>query len=95
MTLLLLYFFLKTFLQEEPAPPLYDLTTLQKEAAIKFKISSSETLNILRDLHEQYKLISYPCTTCRLLPSSLFSHVFKIVQYEPLLFSQLPLSLSL
>lgn len=50
-----------------PAPALYDLTTLQREANQRFGFSPKETLNILQRLYENHKVLTYPRTDSRYL----------------------------
>ena len=47
------------------APGLYDLTTLQREANQKYGFSAKETLNIMRRLYENHKVLTYPRTDSR------------------------------
>ncbi len=51
----------------EYAPALYDLKSLQKDAARIYKISPDDTLKIAQNLYEKYNLISYPRTDCDVL----------------------------
>lgn len=53
----------------ESAPPLFDLTTLQREANRRFGMSARRTLSAAQKLYEGYKLITYPRTDSRCLPS--------------------------
>ena len=48
-----------------PAPGLYDLTTLQREANQKYGFSAKETLNIMQRLYENHKVLTYPRTDSR------------------------------
>jgi len=50
-----------------PAPGLYDLTTLQREASQRFGFSPKETLNICQRLYENHKVLTYPRTDSRYL----------------------------
>ncbi len=51
----------------EYAPPLFDLSTLQKEASKKYGITPEKTLEAAQKLYEDYNLISYPRTDCNVL----------------------------
>ena len=51
--------------KKTPAPGLYDLTTLQREANQKFGFSAKETLNIMQRLYENHKVLTYPRTDSR------------------------------
>jgi len=55
----------KKFIQY--APKLYDLKTLQKDAAALYNISPEDTLKIAQDLYDKHHLISYPRTDCNVL----------------------------
>ena len=48
-----------------PAPALFDLLTLQKEANKRFGTTATETLQIAQSLYERHKLLSYPRTESR------------------------------
>ncbi|MBN2068444.1 MAG: DNA topoisomerase 3 [Opitutales bacterium] len=50
------------------SPPLYDLTSLQREANNRFSYSARRTLQIAQALYEKHKLITYPRTDSRCLP---------------------------
>ncbi|PWJ63756.1 MULTISPECIES: DNA topoisomerase III [unclassified Fibrobacter] len=61
-------------IQETTAPsfqkcgPLYDLTTLQREANNRFGFSAKTTLSIAQALYERHKATTYPRTDSRCLP---------------------------
>jgi len=48
-----------------PAPALFDLLTLQKEANKRFGYTATATLQIAQSLYEKHKLLSYPRTESR------------------------------
>lgn len=50
-----------------PAPLLYDLTELQRDANKRFGFSAKETLNIMQRLYESHKALTYPRTDSRYL----------------------------
>lgn len=54
-----------------PAPMLYDLTELQREANQRFGFSAKETLNIMQRLYENHKVLTYPRTDSRYLTSDM------------------------
>lgn len=56
--------------QKPPLP--FDLTTLQKEANVRFNLSAQDTLSIAQELYEKKKLITYPRTDSRYLTQELF-----------------------
>ena len=72
---------IKTAVQSavQPAPMLYNLTELQKEASVRYGFSASKTMETARKLYEE-KLISYPLTDSRRIPESVFSGIYKIIR---------------
>ncbi|MCL1950217.1 MAG: DNA topoisomerase III [Turicibacter sp.] len=61
----------KTASKKQYAPPLYDLTELQRDANQIFGFSAKETLGIAQKLYEQHKVLTYPRTDSRYLSSDL------------------------
>ncbi|WP_238942576.1 DNA topoisomerase III [Planococcus beigongshangi] len=57
--------------KKQPAPPLFDLTELQKEAYKRYGWSAKETLNTLQNLYERYKIVTYPRTDSKHLTSDM------------------------
>ncbi len=57
--------------KSEPAPLAYDLTELQRDANKRYGLSAQKTLSILQDLYEQHKLVTYPRTDSRYIPSDI------------------------
>jgi DNA topoisomerase-3 len=53
----------------ESAPPLFDLTSLQREGNRRFGWSARRTLSAAQRLYERHKLLTYPRTDSRCLPS--------------------------
>lgn len=53
------------------APLLYDLTELQRECSSRFGYSAKNTLNIMQRLYENHKVLTYPRTDSRYLPSDI------------------------
>ena len=62
-----------------PAPPLYDLTELQRHANRLFGYSARKTLDIAQSLYESKKLLSYPRTDSRHLSASVAAELGEIV----------------
>lgn len=61
------------------SPPLpFDLSALQQSAATDFSMTAKQTLDTAQALYENHKLISYPRTDCRYLPSSQEADIHKI-----------------
>ncbi len=61
----------KTTGKKAYAPGLYDLTELQRDANKLFDFSAKETLNIMQRLYENHKVLTYPRTDSRYLPSDI------------------------
>jgi DNA topoisomerase III len=57
------------------APQLFDLTSLQREANVRFSFSARRTLQIAQALYEKYKVLTYPRTDSRYLPEDYLSTV--------------------
>lgn len=53
------------------APPLFDLTELQKEAYKRWGWSAKETLSTLQNLYERHKVVTYPRTDSKHLTDDL------------------------
>lgn len=62
-------------LKKIPAPGLYDLTELQRDANKIFGYSAKETLNIMQKLYEQHKILTYPRTDSRYISSDIVSTI--------------------
>lgn len=60
-------------LKREPAPLLYDLTELQRDANRFFGYSAKETLSIMQRLYEHHKLLTYPRTDSRYITTDMVS----------------------
>ncbi|THG89439.1 DNA topoisomerase III [Alkalihalobacillus alcalophilus ATCC 27647 = CGMCC 1.3604] len=72
--------------KKTPAPKLYDLTELQREANKRFGFSPKETLSTLQRLYEQHKAVTYPRTDSNVLSSDLvdtLSERVKAVDVQP------------
>ncbi|SHH05594.1 DNA topoisomerase-3 [Anaerosphaera aminiphila DSM 21120] len=50
---------------------LYDLTNLQRDANVRFGFSAKETLNIMQDLYERHKVLTYPRTDSKYLTDDI------------------------
>jgi DNA topoisomerase-3 len=53
------------------APPLYDLTELQRDANRIFGYSAKETLSIMQGLYERHKVLTYPRTDSRYITTDI------------------------
>ncbi len=65
----------------ETAPPLFDLTSLQREANRRLGFSARRTLSIAQSLYEGHKLITYPRTDSRALPEDYVPHVTQAIKF--------------
>lgn len=73
---------------EKKAPPmLYNLAELQNDCSRMFKISPTDTLNIVQELYEK-KLVTYPRTDARVLSTAVSKEIAKNIgglkKYPPL-----------
>lgn len=73
---------------EKKAPPmLYNLAELQNDCSGMFKISPTDTLNIVQELYEK-KLVTYPRTDARVLSTAVSKEIYKNIsglkKYAPL-----------
>ncbi|GFI38025.1 DNA topoisomerase 3 [Lachnospiraceae bacterium] len=57
--------------KKSPAPGLYDLTELQRDANRRFGFSAKETLNIMQRLYENHKVLTYPRTDSRYIGTDI------------------------
>ncbi|MBY0587489.1 DNA topoisomerase 3 [bacterium] len=64
----------------ETAPPLFDLTSLQREANRRFGWSAARTLQAAQRCYEQHKILTYPRTDSRCLPEDYRPEVDKVLQ---------------
>ncbi|MCQ2010004.1 DNA topoisomerase 3 [Sporolactobacillus sp. STSJ-5] len=55
--------------EKQPLP--YDLTELQRDANRKLGFSAKKTLNVLQNLYERYKIVTYPRTDSRYLTKDI------------------------
>ncbi len=66
-----------------PAPQLFDLTSLQREANRLMGLSAAKTLEIAQALYEKHKLITYPRTDSRYLPQDMTGKVSSTLRALP------------
>jgi DNA topoisomerase-3 len=64
----------------ETAPPLFDLTSLQREGNRRFGWSARRTLNAAQRCYEAHKLLTYPRTDSRCLPEDYRANVDGVLQ---------------
>lgn len=65
-------------IKKSNAPNLFDLTTIQYIANKKFKFSSKVTLELVQELYEKHKAVTYPRTESTHLPSDYPVEVARI-----------------
>ncbi|QDU64205.1 DNA topoisomerase 3 [Planctomycetes bacterium Pan216] len=63
----------------DAAPPLFDLTSLQREANRRFGWSAARTLRAAQGCYETHKVLTYPRTDSRCLPSDYVKHVEQVI----------------
>jgi len=66
--------------KKKPAPLLYDLTELQREANKRFDFSAKQTLNIMQRLYENHKVLTYPRTDSRYITSDVVGTIKERLQ---------------
>lgn len=71
---------LKSKESKEQHPLLFDLTDLQREANKRFGYSAAKTLSIAQKLYEEKKILTYPRTDSRYLPTDMQSEIPEILQ---------------
>jgi DNA topoisomerase-3 len=64
----------------EAAPPLFDLTALQRDANRRFSWSARRTLGAAQRCYEVHKLLTYPRTSSRCLPSDYRKTVDQVLR---------------
>ncbi|AZB30287.1 type IA DNA topoisomerase [Chryseobacterium balustinum] len=64
---------------KEPAPLLFDLTELQKEANRKLGLSADEVLQTAQSLYEK-KFITYPRTGSKYIPEDLWAEIPELIR---------------
>jgi DNA topoisomerase-3 len=64
----------------ETAPPLFDLTSLQREGNRRFGWSARRTLNAAQRCYEAHKLLTYPRTDSRCLPNEYRAIVDEVLR---------------
>lgn len=67
-------------IKREPAPLLYDLTELQREANKRYGYSAKKTLSLVQSLYEIHKVVSYPRTDSRYLSNDIKATLMERLQ---------------
>lgn len=65
-------------IKKSNAPNLFDLTTIQYVANLKYKFSSKLTLELVQELYEKHKAVTYPRTDSQHLPEDYPNEVARI-----------------
>lgn len=66
-------------IEKESAPLPYSLSALQMDAASKYGLSAQAVLDTCQKLYETHKLITYPRSDSRYLPTEHFNDRFKVI----------------
>ncbi|MGX7069771.1 DNA topoisomerase III [Gemella bergeri] len=61
--------------RKSSAKPLYNLTDIQQTASNLFGLSPKQTLNIMQNLYERHKILTYPRTDSRYLTTDMKSTI--------------------
>jgi DNA topoisomerase-3 len=68
---------------QQSSPPLFDLTSLQREANNRFGFSARQTLALAQALYERHKVLTYPRTDSRALPEDMIGTVPETLAHLP------------
>ncbi|HHU80140.1 MAG TPA: DNA topoisomerase III [Acholeplasmataceae bacterium] len=71
---------IKKTLKKEQPPLLYDLTELQRDANRFFSFSAKKTLDLVQDLYEKHKYLTYPRTDSKYLSTDIFQTIFERIK---------------
>ncbi|MGQ0287178.1 DNA topoisomerase III [Pasteurellaceae bacterium 22721_9_1] len=66
--------------EKETAPLPYSLSALQIDAAKRFGMSAQDVLDTCQNLYEKHKLITYPRSDCRYLPTEHYADRFAVMK---------------
>ncbi len=67
--------------KKKQAPPLpYNLSTLQIDAAKRFSMSAKQVLDVCQNLYERHKLITYPRSDSRYLPTEHLGEAGRVTE---------------
>ncbi|MDY0206717.1 MAG: DNA topoisomerase III [Pseudomonas sp.] len=66
--------------KKQAAPLPYNLSSLQIDASKRFNFNAQKTLDICQKLYETHKLITYPRSDCRYLPTGHYSEKGSVTQ---------------
>lgn len=74
--------------ENEKAPKLYSLTSLQKHANTKLNFTADQTLKILQSLYEKHKIVTYPRTDSEFLTENQITDVEAVLESHQKYFSE-------
>lgn len=80
--------------KQQPAPLPYNLSSLQIDAAKRFTMSAKQVLDTCQSLYEKHKLITYPRSDCRFLPTEHLKQANSVTSAISFVCSQLSTSVS-
>ncbi|MDZ7871125.1 MAG: DNA topoisomerase III [Rheinheimera sp.] len=66
--------------KKQHAPLPYSLSALQIDASKRFNLNAQKTLDICQQLYERHKLITYPRSDCRYLPTGHYAERHDVIQ---------------
>ena len=66
--------------KKQQAPLPYSLSALQIDASKRFNLNAQKTLDICQQLYERHKLITYPRSDCRYLPTGHYAERHGVTQ---------------
>lgn len=66
--------------KQQTAPLPYSLSSLQIDAAKRFNLNAKQTLDTCQSLYEKHRLITYPRSDCRYLPSAHHQEAPKVIE---------------
>lgn len=66
--------------RREPPPPLYDLTSLQRDGNRRLGLTAAQVLDLAQTLYETHKLISYPRTESRHIAEDMVAELPRILK---------------
>ncbi len=75
--------------KREPAPQLYDLTSLQRDANQRLGFTADKTLRLTQELYEKWKAVTYPRTDSRYLPTDMIPRTKQTLEKLPSVYADL------
>ncbi|MBQ2701295.1 MAG: DNA topoisomerase III, partial [Clostridia bacterium] len=75
--------------KQELPPPLYDLTTLQRDANRLLGFTAQKTLKLAQNLYETHKALTYPRTDSKCLPKDMMGRTVQALKALPMPYAAL------